>query len=86
MHGWLRDPSSAAAAKAYTFLTAMQELKSFPEKRGKNRPHDYLRVPSTQTDIGSIAGARTGQFKDKDPDVIVIGGGQSGLMMAARLG
>ena len=26
------------------------------------------------------------QFKDKDPEVVIIGGGQSGLMLAARLG
>jgi cation diffusion facilitator CzcD-associated flavoprotein CzcO len=80
------DPHSPAAAKAYTFLTAMQELKGFPERRGKNRPHDDLHVTSTQTENWLDRRRAARQFKDKDPDVIVIGGGQSGLMMAARLG
>ena len=80
------DPTSPAAPKVYTFLTAMQELKSFPEKRGKNRPHDDLRITSTQTKNWLDRRRAARQFNDKDPDVIVIGGGQSGLMMAARLG
>lgn len=80
------DPHAPAAATAYTFLTAMQELKAFPERRGKNRPHDDLHVTSTQTENWLDRRRAARQFKDKDPDVIVIGGGQSGLMMAARLG
>ncbi len=80
------DPASPATVQVCTFLTAMQELKSFPEKRGKNRPHDDLRVTSTQTENWLDRRRAAAQFKDKDPDVIIIGGGQSGLMMAARLG
>ncbi len=80
------DPNSPATAKAYTFMTAMQELKGFPERRGKHRPRDDLRVTSTQTDNWLDRRRAARQFNDKDPEVIVIGGGQSGLMMAARLG
>ncbi|MFZ0524369.1 MAG: NAD(P)/FAD-dependent oxidoreductase [Xanthobacteraceae bacterium] len=80
------DPGSPAAAEAYTFLTTMQELKGYPEKRGKSRPRDDLRLTSTQTENWLDRRRAARQFKDRDPDVIVIGGGQSGLMMAARLG
>ncbi len=80
------DPDSSATPKAHTFLTAMQELKSFPERRGKNRPHDDLRLTSTQAENWLDRRRAAHQFKDKDPEAIVIGGGQSGLMMAARLG
>ncbi len=80
------DANSPSAARAYTFLTAMQELKRFPERRGKNRPRDDLRMTSSQTENWLDRRRAASQFKDKDPEVIVIGGGQSGLMMAARLG
>lgn len=80
------DSASPANVKVYTFLTAMQELKGFPEKRGKNRPHDDLRVASAQTENWLDRRRAAGRFEDKDPEVVVIGGGQSGLMMAARLG
>lgn len=80
------DPGSQGEPKAYTFLTAMQELKGFPEKRGKHRPQDDLRVTSAQAENWLDRRRAARQFKHKDPDVIVIGGGQSGLMMAARLG
>ena len=79
-------PNSPATAKAFTLLTTMQELWSFPEKRGKNRPHDDLRVTSTQAENWLDRRRAARLFQDKDPEVIVIGGGQSGLMMAARLG
>lgn len=63
-------------ARAVTLLTAMRELRQAPEQINRNRPR---------------TGAPTGEEKDAgsasaDPDVLVIGAGQAGLMAAARLG
>jgi hypothetical protein len=72
--------------KAFTLLTTMQVLKDFPETTGRNRPRDDLRITARETESWRDRRNAARAFKDKDPDVIVIGAGQAGLMMAARLG
>ncbi len=80
------DVNSAIAVKAFTILTAMDQLKEFPEAIGRNRPREDQRVASANL-VNWLDRRRTArEFKDRDPDVLVIGAGQSGLMAAARLG
>jgi Pyridine nucleotide-disulphide oxidoreductase len=71
------DPNAPAGTRAVTILTSMQELRAFPESIKQNR----LRIVPMVHDE-SLAPI-------KDPpmnlDVIIIGAGQSGLMLAARL-
>ncbi len=78
--GYLRlvpDSSSPVGARAVTILTAMRELHDFPEPSKQRRP----RVTAMVFDEGAKAAPQPGN----DPDVLIIGAGQSGLMLAARL-
>ena len=71
--------------KAWTLLTALEELKGFEEQQGNSRPsgESYsrdFRGPNW-LDLRKAAA----EYADRDPVVLVIGGGHSGLSIAARL-
>lgn len=80
------DANSAETLKAFTILTTMKELKAFPEAVGRNRPREDMRVSSRGLENWLDRKNATREFRHNDPAVIIIGAGQSGLMMAARLG
>ena len=73
-------------SKAWIFLTTLLELKGYEEKNGVRRPSGeaYSRNfgGSNWLDQRQLAQA----FDDRDPQVLVVGGGQAGLAIAARLG
>ncbi len=71
--------------KAWTLLTALDELKGFEEQQGRSRPRGQaysrdFRGPNW-LDLRKAAA----EYADRDPDVLVVGGGQAGLSIAARL-
>lgn len=71
--------------KAWTLLTELGELKGFEEQLGAQRPRGNaysrdFRGPNWLDLRKASAG-----YVDHDPTVLVIGGGQSGLSIAARL-
>jgi hypothetical protein len=73
------------AWKAWTLLTALEELKGHEEQVGRARPHGEsysrdFRGPNW-FDLRKQAAA----YEDRDPTVLVVGGGQAGLSIAARL-
>jgi cation diffusion facilitator CzcD-associated flavoprotein CzcO len=82
----VQDTDTPDSVRAFTLLTTMQALKDFPEKLGRNRPREDLHLTAGEAENWRDRRDVARAFKDKDPDVIVIGAGQSGLMMAARLG
>src|SRR5258707_1439510 len=79
------DADDDGALKAWTLLTTLEELKGFEEQLGTARPRGEaysrdFRGPNWLDLRKSVA-----EYADHDPIVLVIGGGQSGLCIAARL-
>ncbi|KAG2357457.1 hypothetical protein BDR07DRAFT_1363138 [Suillus spraguei] len=72
-------PLADGSWKAHTVFTNLEDLKGFPEQNGPRR--DY------QPNHGKWAAKRAREIEciDEDPSVVVIGGGHSGLDVAARL-
>jgi Pyridine nucleotide-disulphide oxidoreductase len=71
--------------KAWTLLTALQELKGHEERVGRQRPQGeaYSRDFSGPNWLDRRQAAA--RYEDRDPTVLVVGGGQAGLSIAARL-
>jgi putative flavoprotein involved in K+ transport len=79
------DAADGNRLKAWTLLTELGELKGFEEQLGAQRPRGSaysrdFREPNWLDLRKASAG-----YADHDPTVLVIGGGQSGLSIAARL-
>jgi thioredoxin reductase len=73
------------AFKAWTLLTSLDEIKGHEERLGRFRPQGKaysrdFRGPNW-LDLRKAAA----QYSDRDPAVLVVGGGQAGLAIAARL-
>ena len=79
-------PVDGAEPGAWTLLTALEELKGHEEPIGRNKPHGGkaysrdFRGPNWLDQRKSVEA-----FSDRDPAVLVVGGGQAGLAAAARL-
>ncbi|KAF8961601.1 hypothetical protein BDZ97DRAFT_1190907 [Flammula alnicola] len=72
-------PTSTGQWKAYTMFTNLDDLKSFPEQIGPRRRQDG--VPGAIW----LEQRRHEMEFETSPTVLIVGGGQSGLMLAARL-
>ena len=79
------DEADRNTLKAWTLLTTLDELKGFEEQQGVTRPRGQaysrdFRGPNW-LDLRKAAV----RYADREPDVLVVGGGQAGLAIAARL-
>ena len=81
----LPDPDDDERLKAWTLLTALEEIAGFPEHVGKARPSGdaYSRDFRGPNWLDQRLAAAA--YEDRDPAVLVVGGGQAGLSIAARL-
>jgi putative flavoprotein involved in K+ transport len=84
--GVLRFFPDEEEPRAWTLLTALDELKDFEEHVGRRRPKGwaYSRdfAGPNWLDLRKLKSI----YDDRDPIVLVVGGGQGGLTTAARLG
>ncbi|KAL1962858.1 hypothetical protein VTN77DRAFT_9133 [Rasamsonia byssochlamydoides] len=73
--------------KAYTVYTSLQELKGFEEPLGPKRVYGTLGSMPGGSSKGTWLERRKKQleFADEEPTVLVVGAGQSGLNIGARL-
>lgn len=72
-------PTSVGQWKAHGLYTNLEGLKGFPERTGP------LRDPVPNHGMWPEKRRREINFEDVEPAVLIIGGGQSGLEVAARL-
>ena len=78
-------PNAPDEHKAWTFLTALEELKGFEEATGRNRPTGQSHSRDFRGPNWLDQRREAEAFRDRDPAVLVVGGGQAGLAIAARL-
>src|SRR5437899_1855783 len=79
------DANDGDTLRAWTLLTALDEIKGFAEQVGRSRPSGKsysrdFRGPNWLDLRRSAA-----EYVERDPVVLVVGGGQAGLSIAARL-
>src|SRR5436190_7584702 len=79
------DADDGNRLKAWTLLTALEELKGFEEKIGTSRPRGNAYSRDFRGPNWLDLRKASADYADHDPAVLVIGGGQSGLSIAARL-
>jgi cation diffusion facilitator CzcD-associated flavoprotein CzcO len=83
-HGAARLVMDGAALRAWTLVTNLQELRGHEEIFKKPVPNvDDPREFGGDNWADRLAAQRA--YADRDPAVIVVGGGQAGLSIAARL-
>ncbi|ODU07198.1 MAG: monooxygenase [Pseudonocardia sp. SCN 72-86] len=80
------DPSAPAAPVAWILLTTLQELADAPPRIGEHRPTGVEFSESFGGDNWLDQRIDRQTYADRDPQVLVVGGGHSGLILAARLG
>jgi len=80
------DPGHPAPPLAWILLTTLQELDGAPERLGAHRPtgEEFSRNFAGENWLDQRVKAQA--CENRDPQVLIVGGGHSGLILAARLG
>ncbi len=79
------DGKGAAGHKAWVVSTSLEELNGFEEKTGRNRPTGAAYSRNFGGDNWDDARRKAQTYDDRDPTVLIVGGAQAGLSIAARL-
>ena len=72
----------------FTILTTMTELKGFEERKGTTREHGVIHgaIRNRETWLARKTAEETALGDSKQPYCVIIGGGQGGIALGARLG
>ncbi len=87
-HGVVRldlDAACAGVHRAWTVFTSVDELKGFEENVGSRRPRGESFSRDFKGPNWLDRRTASAAYTDRDPAVLVVGGGQAGLCIAARL-
>jgi len=81
------DPATLEgdAPKAWTLFTEVDEFKGYEETVGRRRPKGEVYSRDFSGPNWLDRRASSSRYEDRDPTVLVVGGGQAGLSIAARL-
>lgn len=92
--GWLHFETRFGACKGYvrlengkalTLFTALQDLNDHEEPSGKRRPSGLYDDDKTRSWLDRQKAEQMSLGQDQQPYVLVVGGGQGGLALGARL-
>jgi putative flavoprotein involved in K+ transport len=77
------DPQAPSRLQAWTLNTNLHELRGYEEEFKRRGPPDSTRDFGAENWSDRLAEQRA--YADRDPVVVVVGGGHAGLSIAARL-
>jgi len=72
-------------SRAWIMLTTLQQLSGYEERLGANRPSGVEYSMNFAGDNWLDKRRKAASYADHDPEVLIVGGAQSGLILAARL-
>ena len=79
------DSGGAAGHKAWVISTSLDALKGFEEKIGDKRPSGEAYSRNFGGDNWDDVRRKAQVYDERDPTVLIVGGAQAGLSVAARL-
>ena len=79
------DAGDGNALKAWTLLTTLEEIKGHEERRGRSQSLEKAYSRDFRGPNWLDQRTAAAEYADHDPVVLVVGGGQAGLSIAARL-
>src|SRR6516162_2100803 len=79
------EDESDSTPRAWTLLTALDEIKGHEEQCGRSRPQSKTYARDFRGPNWFDIRRAAAEYADRDPTVLVVGGGQAGLSAAACL-